>query len=94
MGYKRPIDEDVFKRKPTYITLTFGMNDTGYDIYWKDNAKELSEQQVKKSLDNFKEIEEQLLAKDKVTKVLIGGSPYDETTQISSFLLRIKTMLF
>lgn len=66
------------------------MNDTGYDIYWKDNAKELSEQQVKKSLDNFKEIEEQLLAKDKVTKVLIGGSPYDETTQISSFLFKNK----
>ena len=60
------------------------------DIYWKDNAKELSEQQVKKSLDNFKEIEEQLLAKDKVTKVLIGGSPYDETTQISSFLFKNK----
>ena len=87
---KDRLDEDVFKRKPTYITLTFGMNDTGYDIYWKDNAKELSEQQVKKSLDNFKEIEEQLLAKDKVTKVLIGGSPYDETTQISSFLFKNK----
>ena len=41
---KDRLDYDVFNRKPTYVTLTFGMNDTGYDIYMKDNAKELSEQ--------------------------------------------------
>ena len=36
---KDRLDYDVFNRKPTYVTLTFGMNDTGYDIYMKDNAK-------------------------------------------------------
>ena len=34
---KDRLDYDVFNRKPTYVTLTFGMNDTGYDIYMKDD---------------------------------------------------------
>ena len=38
---KDRLDYDVFNRKPTYVTLTFGMNDTGYDIYMKDDAKEV-----------------------------------------------------
>ena len=84
---KDRLDYDVFNRKPTYVTLTFGMNDTGYDIYWKDNAKELSEQQVEKSLESYREIEKRLLAEEKVTKVLIGGSPYDETTKLNFFNL-------
>ena len=29
---KDRLDYDVFNRKPTYVTLTFGMNDTGYDF--------------------------------------------------------------
>lgn len=51
---KARLDDDVFDRKPTYVTLTFGMNDTGYDIYMKDNANELSEQRIVKSLDSFR----------------------------------------
>ena len=84
---KDRLDYDVFDRNPTYMTLTFGMNDTGYDIYWKDNAKELSEQRVEKSLESYREIEKRLLAKKKITKVLIGGSPYDETTKLNYFNL-------
>ena len=53
---KDRLDYDVFDRKPTYVTLTFGMNDTGYDIFWKENAKELSEQRIEKSLESFREI--------------------------------------
>ena len=49
---KDRLDYDVFNRKPTYVTLTFGMNDTGYDIYMKDDAKELSEQRIAKSLES------------------------------------------
>ena len=59
-------DYDVFNRKPTYVTLTFGMNDTGYDIYMKDDAK------------------------NKIKKVLIGGSPYDETSRFNNFILHNK----
>lgn len=84
---KDRLDYDVFDRNPTYVTLTFGMNDTGYDIYWKENAKELSEQRVEKSLESYREMEKRLLAKKKITKVLIGGSPYDETTKLNYFNL-------
>lgn len=87
---KDRLDYDVFNRKPTYVTLTFGMNDTGYDIYMKDNAKELSEQRIAKSLESYREIEERLLAKNKIKKVLIGGSPYDETSKFNNFILRNK----
>lgn len=51
---------------------------TGYDIFWKENAKELSEQRIEKSLESFREIEKRLLAENKMTKVLIGGSPYEK----------------
>ncbi|WP_321019847.1 SGNH/GDSL hydrolase family protein [Bacteroides sp.] len=87
---KDRLDDDVFGRRPTYVTLTFGMNDTGYDIYMKDNANELSGQQIAKSLDSFREIEKRLLAKNKITKVLIGGSPYDETSKFNNFILHQK----
>ena len=87
---KDRLDYDVFNRKPTYVTLTFGMNDTGYDIYMKDDAKELSEQRIAKSLESYREIEERLLAKNKIKKVLIGGSPYDETSKFNNFILRNK----
>ena len=87
---KDRLDYDVFDRKPTYVALTFGMNDTGYDIYMKDDAKELSEQQIIESLKSFREIEERLQAKNKITKVLIGGSPYDETSKFNKFILHQK----
>ena len=87
---KDRLDYDVFNRKPTYVTLTFGMNDTGYDIYMKGDAKELSEQRIAKSLESYREIEERLLAKNKIKKVLIGGSPYDETSRFNNFILHNK----
>ena len=87
---KDRLDYDVFNRKPTYVTLTFGMNDTGYDIYMKDDAKELSEQRIAKSLESYRKIEERLLAKNKIKKVLIGGSPYDETSRFNNFILHNK----
>ena len=87
---KDRLDYDVFNRKPTYVTLTFGMNDTGYDIYMIGDAKELSEQRIAKSLESDQEIEERLLAKNKIKKVLIGGSPYDETSRFNNFILHNK----
>ncbi len=38
----------------------------------------------------IREIEERLLAKNKIKKVLIGGSPYDETSKFNNFILRNK----
>ena len=75
-------DWDVVRRNPTYITLTFGMNDTGYfGIYGKDVPESRSEEKVATSLEWFKGIEGKLGETDPEVKVvMIGGSPYDETS--------------
>lgn len=87
---KDRLDTDIFDRKPTYVTLTFGMNDTGYDIFMKENACELARQRIDSSLTAYREIEKRLLREDKVKKVLIGGSPYDETSRFNGFILHGK----
>ena len=83
------LQDDVLSKDPTYITLTFGMNDTGYwDVYKKENAAELSKQRVDSALETFGRIEDVLksLPKDKQI-VMIGGSPYDETSAFNDDIL-------
>lgn len=73
---------DVLSKEPTYITLTFGMNDTGYmDTYNREDSQILSDAKVKASLDDFVSIAD-ILGKDAADAqiVMIGGSPYDETS--------------
>ena len=81
---KERLEGDIFDRKPTYLALTFGMNDVGYGIYWDKNAAELSAAQVKKSYESYKEFEARMQQAKGVTKVLIGGSPYDETSKMNN----------
>jgi len=78
------MDQDVFSENPTYISLTFGMNDVGYYDFWKDNAQEIAKRQIQKSFDSYQNIEKMLQDDKGVTKVLIGGSPYDETSKIEN----------
>ena len=81
------MDDDVFAKKPTYVTLTFGMNDTDYGIYLRDNASTLSKQRIEKSLASFRSMEEKLLKHKEIKTVMIGTSPYDETTKFNTFVL-------
>ena len=77
-------DWDVIRRNPTYITLTFGMNDTGYfGVYGKDVPASLSERKVSESLGNFSKLVGKLEGTD-AKVVMIGGSPYDETTTFNN----------
>lgn len=83
------LQQDVLAKDPTYITLTFGMNDTGYwDVYTKENAAELSKQKIDAALETFGRIETVLksLPEDKKI-VMIGGSPYDETSAFNDDIL-------
>ena len=83
------LQDDVLAKDPTYITLTFGMNDTGYwDVYTQENAAELSKQKVDAALETFGRIEAVLksLPEDKQI-VMIGGSPYDETSAFNDNIL-------
>lgn len=83
------LEDDVLSRNPTYVTLTFGMNDTGYwDVYTKDNAEELSQQKVSAALEVFGRIEDRLKSCPEDTRiVMIGGSPYDETSSFNDDVL-------
>ena len=81
--YER-LDADVFSRKPTVVTVTFGMNDTGYQEYLRANAKETAEAKVKQAFNSYLLIEKKLQEYSKVRKILIASSPYDETSKIKT----------
>ena len=84
--------KDVLEREPTYITLTFGMNDTGYwETYNKENSRDLSDAKVSSSLASFSKIQECLKNDvEGVDVVMIGGSPYDETSTFNDNVLKGK----
>jgi len=75
------LDDDVFIHKPTTIFLTFGMNDVGYYEFYKPNAEQLAKEKIQKSIDSYQKIEKRLKEQTNAKKILIGGSPYDETAK-------------
>lgn len=82
--YER-LETDVFSHRPTVVTLTFGMNDTGYS---GDTTSYSTK--VPASLQSFHQIEQVFVRHSETRKILIGSSPYDETANISSRSLKTK----
>jgi lysophospholipase L1-like esterase len=84
----RQIDErlqdDVFSKKPTVITLTFGMNDTGYQSLKGKKADSVYAEKINTSYQSFLNIEKKLKAYPQVRKIMIGSSAYDETSKIKT----------
>lgn len=78
----RRFDGDVLDKKPTVVTLTFGMNDTKYFEFNSKDADEIAKKSVATSYASYKKIEEKLKALPAVRKVLIVSSPYDETVKL------------
>lgn len=78
------IDSEVFAKKPTVMTLTFGMNDTGYQLFAADKADSLYRLKVNTSLTSFNQIVKRLQQHPEIKKILIGSSPYDETSKIKT----------
>ena len=83
---------DVQAKNPTYITLTFGMNDTGYaDVYNLEDTEELAKARVESSLGNFAGIVDAIEKNSPdASVVMIGGSPYDETSRKDNNILHGK----
>jgi lysophospholipase L1-like esterase len=79
--YER-LDTDVFGHKPTVVTLTFGMNDTGYQNMKGAMADSVYKVRIDKSLASFKLIENKLKQHPDVEKIMIASSPYDETSRL------------
>nr|WP_294950407.1 SGNH/GDSL hydrolase family protein [uncultured Mucilaginibacter sp.] len=81
--YER-LDTDVFAKKPTVVTLTFGMNDTGYQNLKGAKADSVYTAKVGESLKNFGLIADKLRQYPAVRKIMVASSPYDETAKIKN----------
>lgn len=84
------LDGDVFAKRPNILTLSFGMNDSGYFEYNGDNAEAFGKSQVAKSRDNFLKIEKRLQGATDIRKVMIGTSPYDQTSTFNEDIFKNK----
>lgn len=87
--YER-LDGDVFAHKPTVVTLTFGMNDTGYQNLKGAKADSTYAAKVAESLKYFTLIADKLKQHPETRKVMIASSPYDETAKIKTTPLKGK----
>ena len=54
------LDDDVFLKRPNVLTLSFGMNDSGYFEYNGDNPEKFADSKVANSRKYFLEIEKRL----------------------------------
>ena len=86
----RRFDGDVVAKNPSVITLTFGMNDTGYWEYNGDDARNFANGKVAEARKNFLEIEKKLKKLSDTRVVMIGTSPYDQTSTFNDNIYRKK----
>jgi lysophospholipase L1-like esterase len=75
-------DDDVLPADPTVICLTFGMNDTGYYEFLAANADSTAKVRIDRSHHYFGLLADKLAAMPNVRKIMIAGSPYDETAKL------------
>jgi lysophospholipase L1-like esterase len=73
-------DTDVMALKPTVLTVTWGMNDTGYFEWYKPDAAEVATKNIALAKERYAVLDENLKQQAGVRKIFILGSPYDETT--------------
>jgi lysophospholipase L1-like esterase len=78
------LDDEVFSKKPTIMTFTFGMNDTGYQNLPPGQADSVYNVKVRESLKYFKLVENQLNKHQGIKKIMLASPPYDETSKIKS----------
>ena len=73
-------DDDVLEKNPTVLTFTFGMNDTGYYEYNSADSARFAHQKLQEAKERFALCEEKLRGLKGVRTVMIGTSPYDQTS--------------
>ncbi len=76
-------DADVLSKNPNVVTLTWGMNDTGYFDWYKSNGAEIMGKQIQGSYDMYGKLEQKLKGRPDIRKIFILGSPYDETSKFT-----------
>jgi hypothetical protein len=74
-------DTDVLPMKPTVLTLTWGMNDSGYFDWFKPDATAIGQRAVDTAEARYAVLDKKLKQHPEFKKIFILGSPYDETTK-------------
>jgi lysophospholipase L1-like esterase len=77
-------DDDVLSKKPTVLTLSWGMNDSGYFEWYRANAQDVFDKNMANSYKTYDLIADKLKQRSQIRTILIGGSPYDETTKFTT----------
>lgn len=81
------LDSDVFAHRPTVMTLTFGMNDTGYQLLRDAKADSVYNIRIATSKASFEKIQAKLKAHPETRKIMIATSPYDNTSKMKAMNL-------
>lgn len=84
------LDYDVFSKRPTVLTLTFGMNDSGYFEYNGDQPEKFAAEKYALAKHNFSLIEQRLKGLTDTRIVMIGTSPYDQTSTFNDNVFKNK----
>ncbi|MBB5394091.1 SGNH/GDSL hydrolase family protein [Mucilaginibacter sp. AK015] len=77
-------DADVLAKKPTVLTLTWGMNDTGYFEWYQKDAQDFIDKRLQGSFATYATVVDKLKKRPDIRTILIGSSPYDETTKFTT----------
>lgn len=77
-------EDDVLSKKPTVLTLTWGMNDTGYFEWYRSDAKDSMPKKIQRSYNNYTLVVEKLKKRSDIKKIFIGGSPYDSSAKFNN----------
>lgn len=77
------LDDDVLAMNPTVLSISFGMNDSKYFEYWmhKNKTDSIRKSAIDTSFKWFKKIETKVNQFQKIKKIIMTTSPYDETVK-------------
>src|ERR1700744_2455483 len=76
-------DADVFTKQPNVLTLTWGMNDSGYFEWYKAGAQDFMDKRIDRAYLRYDTLEQKLKSKTNIRKIIILGSPYDDKSKFT-----------
>ncbi len=88
-------DDDILRMNPDIVVLTFGMNDSGYFEFHKEDAEKTATERVAKSRVGFEKLQQKFKNNPGITPVIMSTSPFDETAKIegsTNFIGKSKTI--
>ncbi|WP_158826897.1 SGNH/GDSL hydrolase family protein [Mucilaginibacter lacusdianchii] len=74
-------EKEVVTKKPTVMTLTWGMNDSGYFEWFGKDADHYAVWTVDSAKARYNRLDKDLKRHPEIKKIFILGSPYDATTK-------------